>query len=112
MGGHEYRIIQKICAQGSTGTWKQGHKALGNKSISRGTAIATFVNGTYTTVQGLHKHVVFCLGYHNNYIYVMDQCKGKRPKVSPRLFTCKDGTLSHGTYPDASNNAAAFYLIE
>ncbi|EAB5411720.1 hypothetical protein DSP85_22625 [Salmonella enterica] len=41
----------------------------------------------------------------------MDQWK-KKKKISSRSLSRKGGIRSVGTYPDASNNAEAFYIIE
>ncbi|EDZ9229465.1 BPSL0067 family protein, partial [Salmonella enterica] len=36
----------------------------------------------------------------------------KKKKISSRSLSRKGGIRSDGTYPDASNNAEAFYIIE
>ncbi|VEB62847.1 invasol SirA [Salmonella enterica subsp. enterica] len=36
----------------------------------------------------------------------------KKKKISSRPLSRKGGIRSDGTYPDASNNAEAFYIIE
>ncbi|ACN44473.1 hypothetical protein SPC_0285 [Salmonella enterica subsp. enterica serovar Paratyphi C str. RKS4594] len=59
----------------------------------------------------MHKHAAFYLEQDSNYIYVMDQWK-KKKKISSRSLSRKGGIRSVGTYPDASNNAEAFYIIE
>ncbi|MGF3694397.1 BPSL0067 family protein [Salmonella enterica] len=49
--------MQKLSGDGGSrsGTWKQGRKVFGDKSIPRGTAIATFVNGKYPSGSAAHK---------------------------------------------------------
>ncbi|EYD88009.1 hypothetical protein AC26_0265 [Escherichia coli 1-176-05_S3_C2] len=42
----------------------------------------------------------------------MDQWTGKASNVSARKISRKGGMRSDGSYPDASNNAEAFYVIE
>ncbi len=104
-------LVKQYAHLGITGTWKQGRKVFGDKSISRGTAIATFVNGKYPIGKDAHKHAAFYLEQDSNYIYVMDQWKSKKI-ISARPLSRKGGVRSDGTYPDASNNAEAFYVIE
>ncbi|MFU0889255.1 BPSL0067 family protein [Kluyvera sichuanensis] len=105
-------LVQVYAHLGSTGTWKQGRKVFGDKSIPRGTAIATFVNGKYPQRREDHKHAAFYLEQDAMYIYVMDQWKDKPTKVSARRISRKGGMRSDGSYFDASNNAEAFYIIE
>ena len=62
---------------------------------------------------GDRKECVFLVQEQDSqYIYVMDQWTGKTTKVSTRPIARKGGMRSDGTYPDASNNAEAFYIIE
>lgn len=104
-------LVKKYAHLGATGTWKQGRKVFGDKSIPRGTAIATFVNGKYPNGEGMRKHAAIYLEQDAMYIYVMDQWK-KKKIISARPLSRKGGMRSDGTYPDASNNAEAFYIIE
>ncbi|MEX9251763.1 BPSL0067 family protein [Pseudenterobacter timonensis] len=104
-------LVKQYAHLGSTGTWKQGKKVFGNKSIPRGTAIATFVNGKYPVGERAHKHAAFYLEQDAKYIYVMDQWR-KKKIISARPLSRKGGISGDGTYPDASNNAEAFYVIE
>jgi hypothetical protein len=83
---------------------------LDNANIQKGTAIATFVNGKYPNA---HRHAVFYLGQDANYVYVMDQwAKPNKPNISSRPLAKLGGIRSDGTYPYASDNAEAFYIIE
>lgn len=86
---------------------------LGNPNIQKGTAIATFVNGKYPT-GSQDKHAAFYLKQDANYVYVMYQWAHdkRKPTVSARPLRKKGGMQRDGTYPDASNNAEAFYIIE
>lgn len=105
-------LVQVYAHVGHTGTWRQGRKVFGDKSIPRGTAIATFVNGKYSPREDDHKHAAFYLEQDDSYIYVMDQWTGKASNVSARRISRKGGMRNDGSYPDASNNAEAFYFIE
>lgn len=71
-----------------------------------------FVNGKYPPGDDDHKHAAFYLEQDDSYIYVMDQWTGKASNVSARRISRKGGMRSDGSYPDASNNAEAFYVIE
>ncbi len=104
-------LVQYYVKVGLTKTWKAGAKVLGNANIQKGTAIATFVNGKYPNT---HRHAAFYVHQDANYIYVIDQWANDevKPKISLRRLKKKGGMLSDGTYPDASNNAEAFYIIE
>ena len=106
-------LVKKYAHLGATATWRQGKKVFGDMSRPRGAAIATFVHGKYpASGAGFHKHAAFYLGQDANFIYVMDQWKGKKTKVSQRKLPRRGGMRSDGSYPDASNNAEAFYVIE
>ncbi|ECX3818404.1 BPSL0067 family protein, partial [Salmonella enterica] len=91
-------LVKQYAHLGFTGTCKQGRKVFGDKSIPRGTAIATFVNGKYPSGSAAHKHAAFYLEQDSNYIYVMDQWK-KKKKISSRPLSRKGGIRSDGTYP-------------
>lgn len=110
-GGECVALVKKYAHLGATATWRQGRKVLGDKSIHKGTAIATFVHGRYPASSSMNKHAAFYLGQDDYYIYVMDQWK-KKKTISSRPLPRKGGIRSDGTYPDASNNAEAFYVIE
>lgn len=99
----------------ATQCWRQGANVMENRHrLVRGTAIATFVNGRYPSVD-VSKHAAIFLGSAGNGgFYVMDQwLKAKaiksriihiaRPRVRPD---------SAGQWPAASNVAQAFYVIE
>lgn len=83
-------LVKQYAHLGVTGTWKQGRKVFGDKSIPVGTAIATFVNGKYPAGDAVHKHAAFYLEQDSNYIYVMDQWK-KKKKSRPAHFLVKVG---------------------
>lgn len=104
-------LIQYYTKAGLTKTWKAGEKVLGNPSIQKGTAIATFVNGKYPTTG---RHAAFYIRQDANNVYVVDQWGNdpNKPTISERPLRKKGGMLIDGTYPDAPNNAEAFYIIE
>jgi hypothetical protein len=95
-----------------TSAWSEGQRVMGNKGLSPGTAIATFVDGRYpNSAHG--NHAAFYLGQVSNGIYVVDQWKdmATKPKISKRFIRTK-GKNKSGQYIDPSNNADAFSVIE
>ena len=89
----------------STTSWKQGENLMearrAGKTISRGTAIATFENGRYPQK---------CSGNYN----------GTRQSCNNRLFIFhrlirvpppREQKFADGTWRDAGNNALAYYVI-
>lgn len=59
------------------------------------------------------QHAALFIASAGSGIWITDQWKGdsNKPKVSKRHIP-RRGQRSDGTYPDASNNAEAFYVIE
>lgn len=96
----------------ATANWKEGKAVLGNLTLSKGTAIATFVKGKYES-HATGNHAAFYLSQDLGGIWVMDQWANDltKPKVSKRYIR-KKGKLSNGTYIDPSNNAEAYSVIE
>lgn len=105
-------LVQHYAKLPHSSTWKEGKRVMGNATIAKGTAIATFVNGKYPS--GAHgNHAAFYLSQDAGGIWVMDQWNGdpKKPLVSKRYLIAK-GKLNSGGYVDPSNNADAFSIIE
>jgi hypothetical protein len=96
----------------ATGAWKQGTPVLGNLSLPKGTAIATFVNGRYPD-HSTGNHAAFYLSQDVGGIWMMDQWfnDATKPKVCKR-YVRKRGKLPNGDYLDPSNNAEAYSVIE
>jgi hypothetical protein len=95
-----------------TALWKKGKQVFGDHMIAKGTAIATFIDGKYPTLNH-GNHAAFYLSQDAGGIWVMDQWANddKKPKVSKRYLS-KKGVRSDGSYVDPSNNAEAFSVIE
>jgi hypothetical protein len=90
-------------------SWKQGAPVLNNKAIKPGTAIATFVKGRYPgRPQG--NHAAFYLRPGPDGFWVIDQWKRKK-RIESRYIK-SEGVRADGSYPDASDNADAFSVIE
>lgn len=95
-----------------TSAWREGERVMGNKDLSPGTAIATFVNGRYPN-RPHGNHAAFYLGQVSTGIYVIDQWRdmAKKPTISKRFIRAK-GKSKAGNYIEPSDNADAFSVIE
>jgi hypothetical protein len=69
-------LIQDACGAPNTGAWMKGEKVRGNNSIPRGTAIATFINGTYPSHPS-GNHAAIYLGQDDQGLLVVDQWHGQ-----------------------------------
>ncbi len=105
-------LLQHYAKLPPTSLWKEGKAVLRNLSLTKGTAIATFINGKYQD-HATGNHAAFYLGQDANGISVMDQWANDatKPKVSKRYIR-KRGKLPDGKYVDPSNNAEAYAVIE
>lgn len=105
-------LLQHYANLPPTKLWKEGIAVCGNLTISKGTAIATFVGGKYKSAT-TGNHAAFYISQDAAGIWVMDQWANDatKPKVSKRYIR-KKGKLANGTYPDPSNNADAYSVIE
>jgi|APAra7269096768_1048522.scaffolds.fasta_scaffold26288_1 hypothetical protein len=113
VGSHQcVALVQHYARVPHSSLWKKGKDVLGDVSVLKGTAIATFVDGKYKS-NAHGNHAAFYIGQDAGGIWVMDQWKGdlKKPKVSKRYIQPK-GKLKNGNYIDPSNNAQAFSIIE
>lgn len=99
-----------------TSKWIAGEVVLGNPRIQEGTAIATFVKGRYLSLPH-GNHTAFYLRQGGDGFWVMDQWKDKpggnvRP-ISERFIKALHRTQNpDGSWPQASDNADAFSVIE
>ena len=96
----------------STAHWIEGQKVVGNLSITKGTAIATFVEGNYKNF-GTGNHAAYSLSQDAGGIWVMDQWASdtQKPTISKRYLRRKGKDVS-GAFIDPSNNAEAYSVIE
>jgi hypothetical protein len=95
-----------------TAVWKEGKSVFGNMSVTKGTAIASFVDGKYESLP-TGNHAAFYVSQDAGGIWVMDQwfSDEKKPYVSKRYLK-KQGKWKNGKYIDPSNNAEAYSVIE
>jgi hypothetical protein len=112
-------LVQHYAKAPHTSQWKQGRAVLDGKDIAPGTAIATFVNGHYQSKEG-GNHAAFFLrhGAPGTGFYVIDQWKpkqgpGAKPYISSRFISARRKKQNaDGSWPNASDNAQAFSVIE
>jgi hypothetical protein len=113
VGSHQcVALVQHYGGAPGTALWKEGESVRGNLTIPKGTAIATFVNGSYPN--GAHgNHAALFISQDGGGIWVMDQWKDdpRKPLVSKRYIPFK-GKWKDGSFVDPSNNADAFSIIE
>jgi hypothetical protein len=106
----------------TTQSWKPGINVLettkAGKTIARGTAIATFINGRYPQSdragERSSRHAALFLSAVPGGIWVMDQYPHPSGRgIKKRLITIpppRAQRRSDGTYQDPGNNAMAFYV--
>lgn len=113
VGTHQcVALVQKYGGLPVTGKWTEGKAVFGEKTIEKGTAIATFVDGQYKSLS-TGNHAAFFVSQDPGGIWIMDQWKSDttKPKVSKRYIR-KKGKQPTGAYVDPSNNAEAYSVIE
>lgn len=105
-------LVKNFTHLGWTGSWREGAKVVGNKTIEEGTAIATFVDGKWPGKRS-GNHSGFYLGQVSNGIYLIDQWPNDKtkPKIGKR-FIYRLGKDKNGKYIDPPQNADAFSIIE
>jgi hypothetical protein len=109
---HCVPLVQHYAKAPVAGLWKEGEPVLGNTTIKKGTVIATFVNGKYANLP-TGNHAGLYISQDTNGIWLMDQWKDdiKKPTISKR-YVKKLVKNTDGSYPDASNNALAYRVVE
>jgi hypothetical protein len=112
-------LVQEFSQAPITANWSAGESVCANKSILPGTAIATFVNGKYRS-RSTGNHAAFFLKHTPTGFVVMDQWRddrpapeNKKPTISSREIKFKQKKPNKdGSWPNASNNAYAYSIIE
>jgi hypothetical protein len=99
-----------------TSKWKAGEIVLGNPQVQEGTAIATFVQGRYLSLPH-GNHAAFFLRLGEDGFWVMDQWMDKpggvvRPISERFIKSLHRKQNTDGSWPQASDNADAFSVIE
>lgn len=112
VGTHQcVALVQKYAGAPVTSAWKQGEPVLGNKTLKKGTAIATFVNGRYPN-HSHGNHAALFVKASGDGIWVMDQWKSEsKTRISLRFLSPR-GKTKQGKYIRPSENADAYSVIE
>lgn len=99
--------------------WKAGEAVLDNKDIVPGTAIATFIKGRYPSMDhGNHAAFFLRHGAPGTGFWVIDQWnnrqgRGEKKDISSRFIrNLHRKQNKDGSWPEASDNAQAFSVIE
>ncbi|WP_373922528.1 BPSL0067 family protein [Pseudoduganella sp. SL102] len=100
----------------TTATWRAGNWVMeAGSSIRRGTAIATFdKNGRYPQ-RHTGQHAALVVRVMDSGIWVVDQWRNNGGKITMRLIRVpppRKQRNADGSFPNASNNALAFRVIE
>ena len=105
-------LVQHYALLPNTSLWRAGPAALGNLTIAKGTAIATFVNGRYAS-NSTGNHAAFYVSQDAQGMWIMDQWVNDvtKPRVSKRYIHRKESLPKRG-FVDPSNNADAYSVIE
>ena len=105
-------LLQHYAGLPRTAEWSEGQVVIGTQTIAKGTAIATFVNGSYQSL-GTGNHAAFFISQDAGGMWIMDQWSSdtSKPTVSKR-YIAKKGKHTSGTFVDPSNNANAYSVIE
>lgn len=112
VGNHQcVALVRHFAGAPATLGWKQGEAVRGNRTLRKGTAIATFVNGKYANHQ-TGNHAALYMGQTPDGILVMDQWASKRLGIITSRVLRSKGQHNNGSYIDPSNNADAFFVIE
>ena len=113
-------LVQEYAAASRSSTWRAGVKVIESRTLRAGTAVATFANGRFPTGK-MRRHAAFFLRYGPRdasgnaiYFWVVEQYNHPPIKfIQARKIFVKSGTVGRdGAWPDASNNANAFHVIE
>jgi len=96
-------LVQEWAGAPTTSSWRQGTRVKGNGAlISRGTAIATFVNGVYPNHAHGNHAAIFIDEVPGVGIKVIDQWSGQVPH---------ERTIRYGGH-GGSNDGDGFFVIE
>lgn len=102
--GHCVALVQQGAGAPHTSQWRPGDPVLGNGSVQRGTAIATFQDGRYGNHLDGRSHAAIFIEHTNDGFTVVDQWRG-RPTQS-RLIRNKGGA------GPAVDDASRYAVIE
>lgn len=104
-------LVQKFAGAPATLAWRKGDDVVSAKSITKGTAIATFVDGKYPNHRS-GNHAALYIESGIDGIWIMDQWKGKENGKITSRFIKSLGRDKNGKFRRPSNNADAYSIIE
>lgn len=112
VGSHQcVALIQIYAGAPVTSAWRPGLSVVGNRTLKKGTAIATFVNGRYPN-RSHGNHAAFFVRAAGNGIWIIDQWVNKDKKTISQRFISSRGKNKQGAFIRASDNADAYSVIE
>ena len=111
-GGECVRLLQHyIAGIGQVRQWRQGDPVIGNFGLTKGTAIATFKNGLYQSLEH-GNHGALYISQDAGGIMVMDQWNSpNKPLISSRYIR-RRGKYENGEFVQPEDNADAFSVVE
>lgn len=102
-------LIKQYAKAPPTAMWKEGKAVKGNSFLTKGAAIATFVDGKYPN-HGSGNHAAFYVSQDAIGIWVVDQWSTSKT-IQYRRLAFK-GKSKDGGFISPSNNGDAFSVIE
>lgn len=112
VGSHQcVALVQIYAGAPRTSVWRQGDAVVGNKTLKKGTAIATFVKGRYPN-RSHGNHAALFVRQAAGGIYIMDQWKTKASGKVTSRFIASLGVDKKGRHKSPSDNADAFSVIK
>lgn len=113
-------LIQAYTDAPHSTMWRAGERVVESKGLLAGTAIATFANRRFPSGK-MRRHAAFFLRYgprdadgNARWFWVIEQYNHPPIKlIQARMLDKKRGPQARdGSWPEASNNPDAFYVIE
>lgn len=103
-------LVRRCTKAGPSSGWIPGERVAGNEHIAAGTAIATFRNGRYTGAGRKGQAALFLRHGADGAIVVVGD--GPAGAVGMRSIRRRGGPCADGSWPQAGDNADAFFVIE
>jgi len=111
-GGECVALVRLYAGAPIARTWREGSKVVGDRTLSLGTAIATFDKHGKWPGKPKGNHAAFYLGQTSDFVRIVDQWnRGDKKTISTRLIF-RLGKNPDGSYVRPSDNADAFSVIE
>ncbi|HEU5436788.1 MAG TPA: BPSL0067 family protein, partial [Telluria sp.] len=96
----------------TTQAWREGANVMASPQLQRGTAIATFFDGKFPH-KDTGQHAAMFLAHSGAGFWVIEQHKKSKTIIRRRIEIPRNGQRqADRSFPNASNNALAFSVIE